>query len=260
MRAVLRAAISAVLIVAACEGSLADSVDEFVSQQMAKRHIPGAVLIALRNGKIVKEQAYGNANVELNTAMRTDYVFPVASITKVFVTTAVFLLVQDGRLSVKDKVTELIPGLPEAWRGITVLNCLSHTSGIPDIVKYRPGGFQWLGSTQEEALRLLSSMPLEYRPGEKSGYNGTDFLVVKMIVERISGMSLPEFLGERMFELIGMKSARYGDTIDTIPGRVSLYTAYTPSVDRTFAFDRWDSLVVSKDKIWNYRVPYPEWL
>lgn len=225
MRAVLRAALSAVLIVAACESSLADSVDEFVSQQMAKRHIPGAVLIALHNGKIVKEKAYGNANVELNIPMRTDYVFPVASITKVFVTAAVFLLVQDGKLSLNDKVTELIPGLPEAWRGITVLNCLSHTSGIPDIVKYRPGGFQWLASTQEEALRLLSSMPLEYQPGEKSGYNGTDFLVMKMIVERISGMSLPELLAKRIFEPLGMTSARNGDTIDVIPGRVSLYTA-----------------------------------
>lgn len=83
---------------------------------------------------------------------------------------------------------------------------------------------------------------------------------MKMIVEKSSGMNLPEFLVKRIFEPLGLKSARYGDTIDVIPDRVSLYTTYTPSDDRTFAFDRWDSLVVSKDKIWNYRVPYPTWL
>jgi CubicO group peptidase (beta-lactamase class C family) len=239
---------------------LADSLDDYVQKQMTARHIPGAVLIVLKDGKILKQGAYGFSNAELDTPMRADNVFPVASITKIFVTTAAFLLVQDGKLNLNDKITELLPGLPDTWRGITVLNCLSHTSGIPDIVKYRTGGFQWLASTQEEALSLLSSMPLEYRPGDKSGYNGTDFLVMKMIVERTSGMSLPEFLAKRIFEPLGLKSARYGDTIDVISGRVSLYTTYTPSVDRTFAFDQWDSLVESKDKIWNYRVPYPTWL
>jgi CubicO group peptidase (beta-lactamase class C family) len=153
----------------------------------------------------------------------------------------------------------MLPGLPEAWSEITLLNCLSHTSGIPDIIKYRPGGFQWLAGTQDEALKLLSSMPLEHAPGEQSGYNGTEFLLVKMIIEKESGMQLPEFLGKRIFEPLQMRSARYGDTLDVIPNRVTPYTAYSPSADRTVAYDRWDSLVVSKSQVWNYRVPYPEW-
>jgi CubicO group peptidase (beta-lactamase class C family) len=200
------------------------------------------------------------ANVELNVPMLDDDVFLVASITKVFVATAVFLLVQDGKLRLDDKITQIVPGLPRTWDDITVLHLLSLTSGIPDIVKYKPGGFQWLAGTQEEALKLLSSMPLEHKPGEKSGYNGTEFLVVKMIVERFSGMRLQEFLVKRIFEPLHMESARYGDTLDVIPNRVSLYTIYSPSVNRTVAFDRWDELVVSDSKIWNYRVPYPEWL
>jgi D-alanyl-D-alanine carboxypeptidase len=184
----------------------------------------------------------------------------VASLTKVFVTTGVFLLIQDGKLHLDDKITQIVPGLPASWSDITVLNCLSHTSGIPEIVRYRPGGFQWLAGTQEEALKLLSSIPLEHKPGEKSGHNGTEFLVVKMIVEKVSGMRLQDFLEKRIFEPLHLESARYGDTLDIIPNRVSFYTRYTPSVDRSVAFDRWDELVVSDSKIWNYRVPYPEWL
>jgi CubicO group peptidase (beta-lactamase class C family) len=249
-----------VLMLVAARCTLADSVDDYVRQQMKEKHIPGAVLIELKDGKILKQQSYGVANVELNVPMRDGNAFLVASITKVFVATAVFLLVQEGKLGLDDKVTQVISGLPEAWSDVTVLNCLSHTTGIPDIVRYKPGGFQWLAGTQEEALKLLSSMPLEHKPGEKSGYNGTEFLIVKMIVEKVSGMRLQDFLAKRIFEPLHMESARYGDTLDIIPNRASLYTAYSPSVDRSVAFDRWDDLVVSDNKIWNYRVPYPEWL
>ena len=256
----VRIAAFAALMLVAGRCAMADSVDDYVRQQMREKHIPGAVLIELKDGKIRKQQAYGVANTELNVPTHTDQVFLVASITKVFVATAVFQLVQGGKLHLDDKITQLLPGLPDAWKDITVLNCLSHTSGIPDIVRYKPGGFQWLAGTQEEALKLLSTMPLEHKPGEKSGYNGTEFLIVKMIVEKASGMRLQDFLAKRIFEPLHMESARYGDTLDIIPNRVSLYTAYTPSVDRTVAFDRWDDLVVANGKIWNYRVPYPEWL
>lgn len=256
----VRVAALTALVLATARCAAADSVDDFVRQQMKERHIPGAVLIELKDGKIVKEQAYGVGNAELNVPMRTDNVFLVASITKVFVTTGVFLLIQDGKLHLDDKITQIVPGLPPSWNDITVLNCLSHTSGIPEIVRYRPGGFQWLAGTQEEALKLLSSLPVEHKPGEKSGYNGTEFLIVKMIVEKVSGMRLQDFLEKRIFGPLHLESARYGDTLDIIPNRVSFYTAYTPSVDRSVAFDRWDELVISDSKIWNYRVPYPEWL
>jgi CubicO group peptidase (beta-lactamase class C family) len=72
-------------------------------------------------------------------------------------------------------------------------------------------------------------MPLEHKPGEKSGYNGTEFLIVKMIVEKVSGMRLQDFLAKRIFEPLHMESPRYGDTLDIIPNRVSLYTTYSPS-------------------------------
>jgi CubicO group peptidase (beta-lactamase class C family) len=81
-----------------------------------------------------------------------------------------------------------------------------------------------------------------------------------MIVERVSGMRLQDFLEKRIFEPLHLESTRYGDTLDIIPSRLSFYTAYAPLVDRSVAFDRWDELVVSDSKIWNYRVPYPEWL
>ncbi len=81
-------------------------------------------------------------------------------------------------------------------------------------------------------------MPLEHKPGEKSGYNGTEFLIVKMIVEKVSGMRLQDFLAKRIFEPLQMESARYGDTLDIIPNRVSLYTTYSLILLRLIAPSR----------------------
>src|SRR5208283_5366463 len=125
---------------------LADSVDDYIREQMNARHLPGVVLVVLRDGKVIKQQSYGLANIELSVPTSNDSVFPLASVTKVFTATAVYLLVQEGKLRLSDKVTQLLPGLPNAWDEITVLNCLSHTSGIPDIFPGSPAAAQPAGS------------------------------------------------------------------------------------------------------------------
>src|SRR5208337_463999 len=168
---------------------LADSVDDYIREQMNARHLPGVVLVVLRDGKVIKQQSYGLANIELSVPTSKDSVFPLASVTKVFTATAVYLLVQEGKLRLGDKVAQLLPGLPNAWDEITVLNCLSHTSGIADILPGSPAAAppNWIAaSSQEEALKKVSAVPLVYPPGEKSIYNQTEFLLLKMIVEKVS--------------------------------------------------------------------------
>src|SRR5271157_5337029 len=180
----------------------ADSVDDYVREQMNLRHIPGLVLVVLKDGRVIKEQSYGLANVELSVPTSKDSVFPLASVTKIFTATAVYLLVQEGKLRLGDKVTQLLPGLPNAWNEITVLNCLSHTSGIPDIFPGSPAAApaEWIAAGgPEEALKKAGALPLLSKTGEKSSYNQTEFLLLKMIVEKVSRLSLEEFLSKRIF-------------------------------------------------------------
>ena len=82
---------------------LADSVDDYVREQMTARHIPGLVLLVLNGGKVIKQQSYGLANVELGVPTTKDSAFPLASVTKVFTATAVYLLVQEGKLHLDEK-------------------------------------------------------------------------------------------------------------------------------------------------------------
>jgi CubicO group peptidase (beta-lactamase class C family) len=168
----------------------------------------------------------------------------------------VYLLVQERKVRLDDSVTRLLPGLPASWNKITVLNCLSHTSGIPDIFPgspvAAPANFI-TASTQEEALQKVASVPLLYEPGERSTYNQTEFLLLKMIVERISGRPLEEFLSKRVFAPLGMQSARYGDSLDVVPNRVAIYMNFVPQADR-FHIERQpdgDGSPSSDGKLWN---------
>jgi len=213
----------------------ADSVDDYLREQMNARHIPGLVLLVLKDGKVIKQQPYGLASVELGVPTRNDSVFPLASVTKVFTAIAVYLLVQEGKLHLDDKVTHLLPELPSTWSEITVLNCLSHTSGVSDIFPGSPvaAPADWIAAdSPEEALKKAGAIPLLYKTGDKSSYNQTEFLLLKMIVEKLSGMSLEEFLSRRIFTPLGMASARFGDSLDIIPNRVALYMNFTPQADR----------------------------
>ncbi|MGA2360731.1 MAG: serine hydrolase domain-containing protein [Terriglobales bacterium] len=244
---------------------LADSVDDYIREQMHARHVPGLVLLVLRDGKVIKQQSYGLANIELGVPTSKDSVFPLASVTKIFTATAVYLLVQEDKLRLSDKVTQLLPGLPYAWNEITVLNCLSHTSGIPDIFPGSPAAApaDWIAASgPEDALKKVSAVPLVYKPGEKSIYNQTEFLLLKMIVEKGSGMSLGEFLSKRIFTPLGMASARFGDSLDIVPNRVGLYMNFPPQADR-FHVERQangNGLPSPDGKLWNdINFLYPEY-
>jgi CubicO group peptidase (beta-lactamase class C family) len=235
---------------------LADPVDEYVRGQMKARHIPGLVLVVEKGGKAIKQQPYGLANIELGAPTSMDSVFPLASVTKIFTATAMYLLVQEHKLRLDDRVTKLLPGLPAAWNKVTVLNCLSHTSGIPDIFPGSPAAApsNWIAaSTQEEALKKAAGIPLVYEPGDRSSYNQTEFLLLKMIAERISGQSLEELLSKRVFEPLGMTSARYGDSLDVVPNRVALYMNFVPQADRFHVERRanGDGLPSADGKLWN---------
>lgn len=200
-----------------------DEVDRYVEKEMQKRRIPGLALAVIRDGKVVKQKAFGLANVELNVPATPGTVYQIASTTKTFTATAVMKLVEEGKLSLNDSVTKWLPELPAAWGGVTVRHCLTHTSGLPDLVLDQCTA-KTIAETREEVLKKLAGMPVLNKPGETWGYNQTGYMLLGMIVEKISGLSFEEFLRQRFFQPLGMTSTRYGDSREIIPGRASLYT------------------------------------
>jgi CubicO group peptidase (beta-lactamase class C family)/transposase len=222
---------SALIILFATTGPLhADQIDDYINHEIHAKHIPGMAIVALKDGVVVKEKAYGTANLEFMDPGTLQDVYPIASITKLFTAVAVFMLVQDGKIHLEDKITDLLPALPASWRDVTVLNCLSHTSGIPDFPQIYDS---WsVPLSQEDALAAIFSKTMVYRTGEKSAYNQAEFLLLKMIIANRSGMSFEEFLNRRIFTPSGIQSARFGDSRDIFTNGVTVYTRATPAPDR----------------------------
>jgi D-alanyl-D-alanine carboxypeptidase len=200
-------------------------VDAYVRREMRRRHIPGLSLAVLRDGRVIKEQGYGLASVELGVPATAATVYQLASTTKVFTGAAVMLLAQEGRLSLEDPVTKLLPELPAAWSAVTVRHCVTHTSGLPDAALSDETD-EVIAPTRAEALVKLAALPFVSRPGEKWEYNQTGFMLLGMIIERLSGVTFEEFLARRFFRPLGMRRTSFGDSFEVVPGRSTLYTRY----------------------------------
>src|SRR5579871_3330081 len=149
-------------------GDLRKQVDAYMTGEMARRHIPGASVAVVKDGKIVLAKGYGLANVELNVPATAATVYEIGSITKQFTATAIMMLVEEGKIDLDEKIAKYLDGLPDAWSDITVRHLLTHTSGIksytsvPTFLKTLRQDF-----TKQEIVNLVSSYPLEFKPGEK---------------------------------------------------------------------------------------------
>ncbi len=200
----------------------ADEVDDYVKSQMQKRHIPGFQLAVVREGKIIKVQSYGVANVESGVPVTNDTMFEIASNSKQYTAGAVMLLAQDGKLNLDDSITKYLSGLPKTYNAITVRHLLNHTSGVKDYIEE----FQLnrsLNYTNQELIERIGANELNFPLGENAKYSTTGYLLLGLIIEKITGKPYGEFLRERIFTPLGMKRTRVINLSEIIPNRASGY-------------------------------------
>jgi CubicO group peptidase (beta-lactamase class C family) len=199
-------------------------VDSYISEQIEKRHIPGASVAVVRDGKILLAKGYGLANAELNVPATEHTVYQLASVTKPFTATAVMVLVEGGKLGLDDSIGTHLQDLPEAWRGVTVRQLLSHTSGIKSYTSVP--GFQKTvrkDFAKREILDMVTKEPAEFAPGEKWSYCNTGFFLLGMLIEEVSGQSYPDFMLDRIFKPAGMEHTRANDLRAVIANRAQGY-------------------------------------
>jgi len=244
----------AVAFVAAAPVAHADEVDNYVQKVMAERKIPGMSIAVLRDREVVKEKVYGVASVELNVPTSRDTVYNLASMTKVFTGTAIMLLVQDGSLSLDDPITKFLPDLPAKWSHVTIRHCLSHTSGLPDAILDDINATAMTGD-RSDLFHRLSDAPIKPE-GTGVAYNQTGYVILGLIIEKVSGLPYEKFMRERVLTPIGMTHANFGDEWNIIPGRTTLYTALDITNDHAKLLVKDGRPVVREGQIYNYGSKY----
>jgi D-alanyl-D-alanine carboxypeptidase len=206
----------------------ADGLDEFVGAELARRHIPGLALAVLRSGQPPLLRAYGLASLELAAPVTPDTAFDMASVTKPFTATAIMMLVTDGKLALDAPISRYVDGTPAAWAAIKVRHLLTHTSGIAPPRSFasllKPAQPFLEDYTTRQMFEAATHDAVRFAPGERHVYRDTNYFLLGMIIERVSGERYGEFLARRIFRPLGMTSTTVPDSWQIVPRRASGYT------------------------------------
>jgi CubicO group peptidase (beta-lactamase class C family) len=204
------------------------AIDAAMRQFVDAGEISGAVTLVAHDGEIVHLGAVGLANVEAEKAMKPGTLFAIASMTKPIAASAIMILQDEGKLSVDDKVSKYLPAFAAvklqtgeaAAREITIRDLLTHTSGL--------AGNQVFSGSLAAVVDELARRPLAFQPGTRWQYS-PGLNVAGRIVEVVSRQPLEEFLQQRIFEPLGMRSTTFRPDEKQ---RRRMATIYAPSEDK----------------------------
>jgi CubicO group peptidase (beta-lactamase class C family) len=209
------------LLVLLSRASTADSVDDFVEAFRERHRIPGIALAICRNGEVVKARGYGLANVELDVPVKPETLFQSGSLGKQFAAMAVLILAEEGKLGLDDRLSEFFPGSPASWKDITVRHLLTHTSGIPDW-EYRFLDYR-RDYTEDELVKLAQTLELDFPPGTHWSYSNTGYVLVGVLIRKVTGQFYGDSLEERIFSPLRMETARVISEADIVKNRSTGY-------------------------------------
>lgn len=187
--------------------------------------VPGASVAVISDGRVVVRRAYGMADLERRVAATPETDYRLASVSKQFTAMAVMLLAQDGKLRYDEPVRDLLPELPAAAQPMTVRHLLNHTSGLWDYEDLIPES-RTAQLDDRDVLGLLATKDSVYFPaGTQYRYSNSGYVLLGLIVARVSGMSFPDFLRARIFQPLGMSATlAHVEGSDTIPRRAYGYS------------------------------------
>ena len=189
---------------------------------------PGVAVIITDDGRTVYSGGRGLADVEARTPISPETVFRIGSITKQFTSSVILQLVDEGRISLDDRVSRFLPGYPEPGGSATVAQLLNHTGGVQSYTGI-PG---WMveqntnrAYTTEELVAVFRDLPAPSRPGEQWAYNNSGYVLLGAIIESVTGMPWHQAVEQRVARPLGLATLRYGVGEAEMPHMARGYTA-----------------------------------
>lgn len=183
--------------------TISDNLNEYMEALVKNRNFHGSVLVA-KDGEILLNSGYGYANFHQNTRNKSQTRYAIGSVTKSFVSMGIMQLYEEGLIDVEDKVSKYLPNFPNG-DSITIYNLLTHTSGLvnfTDLPQFYSLALQ--NSDPMTVVDLIKDLPLQFEPGEKFSYCNSNYLLLGIILENVSGMTYEEYLKKNIFEPLNM--------------------------------------------------------
>lgn len=192
----------------------ADKTDDYIDRIMTERQIPGLQLAVVRSGKTVKTGNYGFSNLQDSVSVTNETMFPINSMTKAFTGVAIMQLAEADKLSINDTIgTHLIgthlPEIPTHWRKLTIRQLMSHTSGLPNILRGKAKLI--IADDPEESWSAVQSQPMQFETNTRFSYNQTGYILLGMLIDKLSEQPFTQFITDQQFQPLKMtKTAAAG--------------------------------------------------
>jgi len=199
--------VSAVLIAAGASMAADASRIEAIFAPLTDAKSPGAAVLVRKDGKTVFKRGYGVRDLRTLAPIDAHTNFRLPPFTKQFTAMPIMLLVEDGKLRYDETLTEIFPDFPDYGRAITVRQLLTHTGGLPDYEDLMEGG-SWTDARQiqddEVLARLKRQTKAKFAAGTSWAYSNSGYVVLGLIVAKVSGVPFDEFLARRIFKPLHM--------------------------------------------------------
>lgn len=215
---------------------MARRVDDVATRVMREHGTPGLAIGIVEDGRIVYARGFGFADVRAKRRVTPDTQFYVGQIAEQFTAAALLLLQQDGKLKLDDRITKYVPELTVAGTA-TIAQLLEHTAGLPD---YRAKDLHFDRARSVKLTDLIAAvdkLPPAAPPGKTAVDNKLDYMIAGLIVERVSGVPLSDYLQQHIFMPLVMNASFYAGDRGISPSHA---VGYTGSPGRFRPASAWD--------------------
>lgn len=195
----------------------AEEISQYLQGEINTHQIPGLGVAVIKNGKVLYEDYFGLASIENQDSVDAHTVFRIYSATKLMTATGVFQLVENQKIALQDTISQYISGLPEAWRNVKIEHLLTHSSGIPDIIRFDNS------LSDEELINQMAKEGMDFEPGSRFWYNQTNYWFLARIIEQVEGTSFEEMILGNQFSDAGGQVFFSSNSLDYIPHRANKY-------------------------------------
>jgi CubicO group peptidase (beta-lactamase class C family) len=187
------------------------------------QHFMGSLLV-IRDGQTLADRSFGSASLEWQIPNTDLTRFHIGSLTKQFTAAAILLLAERSKLRLDDPITKYVDNPPANWKSITLLHLLTHSSGIVSITDLPADQAATArGGMPQEIVARFRNQPLLFQPGTNARYSNSGFILLGMVIEKVSGESYATFLQKNIFDPLGMHDTGVDNGADIIQ---SLATGY----------------------------------
>lgn len=193
----------------------------------ADSNAPGAAVAVRKNGSLIFDKGYGLANLEYDAPMKSDTPSQVGSVSKQFTAFAALLLVDAGKISLDTNIRDVLPEMKNLPQPVLVRHLLDHVSGLRDesTLASMAGWHQDDALIQDQVFALVAQQQgVNFKPDVEYQYNNSNYLLLALIIERVTGQPFSDFMQERIFTPLEMNNSWFADDrFDVVKGRAYSY-------------------------------------